>query len=177
MTLALPCKVYPMTQEDKALLKLLQEQEKKGYICPSISPYTSPFFFIQKKDRKLRPVQDYRHINDITISNQYPLLLITELLLVYVLETCFKYTFGPQECNITSKGHILLPIVHCKPLCHLSPFKAAQRGKEPGCDSPDAVKCAVDDAADHLLIDRIQISNFFPVVARTWSTMASDHLG
>jgi hypothetical protein len=78
---ALPCKIYPMTQEeDKSLLKFLQEQEAKGYICPSISPYTSPFFFIQKKDGKLRPVQDYRHINDITISNQYPLPLITDLL-------------------------------------------------------------------------------------------------
>jgi hypothetical protein len=43
-------------------------------------PYASPFFFIQKKDGKLRPVQDYRHINNITISNQYPLPLITDLL-------------------------------------------------------------------------------------------------
>jgi hypothetical protein len=78
---ALPCKVYPMTQqEDKLLLKFLQEQEAKGYIRPSISPYASPFFFIQKKDGKLCPVQDYRHINDITISNQYPLPLITDLL-------------------------------------------------------------------------------------------------
>jgi hypothetical protein len=78
---ALPCKVYPMTQdEDKSLLKFLQEQEAKGYIRPSISPYASPFFFIQKKDGKLRPVQDYRCINDITISNQYPLPLITDLL-------------------------------------------------------------------------------------------------
>jgi hypothetical protein len=78
---ALPCKVYPMTQEeDKGLLKFLREQEAKGYIRPSISPYASPFFFIQKKDGKLRPVQDYRRINDITISNQYPLPLITELL-------------------------------------------------------------------------------------------------
>jgi hypothetical protein len=78
---ALLCKVYPMTQEeDKGLLKFLKEQEAKGYIRPSISPYASPFFFIQKKDSKLRPVQDYRRINDITISNQYPLPLITELL-------------------------------------------------------------------------------------------------
>jgi hypothetical protein len=78
---ALPCKVYPMTQsKDQALLKFLTEQEAKGYICPSISPYASPFFFIQKKDSKLRPVQDYRRINDMTISNQYLLPLITDLL-------------------------------------------------------------------------------------------------
>jgi hypothetical protein len=30
---ALPCKIYPMTQEeDKSLLKWLNEQEAKGYI-------------------------------------------------------------------------------------------------------------------------------------------------
>jgi hypothetical protein len=69
-----------MQEEDKLLLKFLQEQEAKGYIRPSISPYASPFFFIKKKDGKLRPVQDYQHINDITISNQYPLPLITDLL-------------------------------------------------------------------------------------------------
>jgi hypothetical protein len=77
----LPCKVYPMTQsKDQALCKFLTEQEAKGYIRPSISPYASPFFFIQKKDGKLRPVQDYRRINNVTISNQYPLPLITDLL-------------------------------------------------------------------------------------------------
>jgi hypothetical protein len=49
-----------MTQEeDKSLLKWLNKQEAKGYIQPSISPYASPFFFIQKKDGKLCPVQDY----------------------------------------------------------------------------------------------------------------------
>jgi hypothetical protein len=70
-----------MTQsEDQALCKFLLEQEVKGYICPSISPYASPFFFIQKKDGKLRPVQDYRRINNMTISNQYLLPLITDLL-------------------------------------------------------------------------------------------------
>jgi hypothetical protein len=78
---ALECKVYPMTQdEDKSLLKFIQEQEAKGYIRPSKSPYASPFFFIKKKDGKLRPVQDYRHINDIMVSNQYPLPLISDLL-------------------------------------------------------------------------------------------------
>jgi hypothetical protein len=43
-----------MTQEeDKGLLKFLREQEAKGYIRPSISPYASPYFFIQKKVEKL----------------------------------------------------------------------------------------------------------------------------
>ena len=56
------------------------EQLEKGYIRPSKSQYASPFFFIDKKDRKLHPVQDYCHINDCTIRNQYPLPLITDLI-------------------------------------------------------------------------------------------------
>ena len=78
---AIGCNVYPMTQtEDKALDDWLDEQLAKGYIHPSISPYTSSFFFIKKKDGKLRPVQDYRNINKWTVRNQYPLPLITSLI-------------------------------------------------------------------------------------------------
>jgi hypothetical protein len=57
---AINCKVYPMTStEEKALDEFLDKQLAKGYIRPSISPYASSFFFIKKKDGKLRPVQDY----------------------------------------------------------------------------------------------------------------------
>ena len=78
---SISCKVYPMTrEEDEALDKWINEQLEKGYIEPSISPYASSFFFIKKKDGKLRPVQDYRTINSHTICNQYPLLLISDLI-------------------------------------------------------------------------------------------------
>ncbi len=40
----------------------------------------SPFFFVKKKDGKLRPVQDYRKLNKMTIKNRYPLPLISELM-------------------------------------------------------------------------------------------------
>ena len=66
--------------EDEALDDFLDEQLAKGYIRPSISPYASSFFFIKKKDDKLRPVQDYRKINQWTVRNQYPLPLITALI-------------------------------------------------------------------------------------------------
>ena len=36
-----------------------QENLEKGYIRPSQSPMASPFFFVDKKDGKLRPCQDY----------------------------------------------------------------------------------------------------------------------
>jgi len=52
---------------------------KTGRIRPSKSPMASPFFFVKKKDGSLRPTQDYRKLNDITIKNRYPLPLISEL--------------------------------------------------------------------------------------------------
>ena len=74
-------KVYQLTQdEQKALLEFVWEQQEKGYIRPSKSPYAVPFFFIKKKDRKLQPVQDYQHLNEWTIKNRYPLPLISELI-------------------------------------------------------------------------------------------------
>lgn len=78
---SLNCKVYPLTPaEQEAQSKMLEEHLKKGYIRPSNSPYASPFFFVKKKDGKLRPVQDYRQLNDLTIKNHYPLPLIPELI-------------------------------------------------------------------------------------------------
>ncbi len=54
------CKIYPTMQlEKEALHEFVKEQLAKGYIRPSKSPYSSPFFFIKKKDGKLRLVQDY----------------------------------------------------------------------------------------------------------------------
>ena len=77
----IPGKVYALTQiKQKALQEFLTEHLKKGYIRPSKSPYASPFFFIKKKDGKLRPVQDYRKVNEWTIRNRYPLPLIPELI-------------------------------------------------------------------------------------------------
>ncbi len=75
------CKIYPMTQGEKeSLAKFIKEQLAKGYIHPSKSPYSSPFFFIKKKSGELHPVQDYRRLNSLTIKNRYPLPLITELI-------------------------------------------------------------------------------------------------
>ena len=85
------CQVYPMTPlKDQALNTFIDNQLAKGHICPSISPYTSSFFFIKKKDDKLRPVQDYRTINKWTVRNQYPLPLIPSL--IYDLGGAHIYT-------------------------------------------------------------------------------------
>jgi len=77
----LNCKVYPLAEgQQEALDKFLDEHLAKGYIRQSNSPYTSPFFFVKKKDGKLRPVQDYRALNNWTVRNTYPLPLIKELI-------------------------------------------------------------------------------------------------
>ena len=56
-----------------------QTELDKGYIRPSQSPMASPFFYVKKKDGKLRPCQYYRYLNDWMIKNAYPLPLISEL--------------------------------------------------------------------------------------------------
>ena len=73
-------KVYPMpVNEQKELDDFLEENLRKGYIAPSKSPMASPVFFIKKKDGKLRLIQDYRKLNEITIKNRYPLPLASDI--------------------------------------------------------------------------------------------------
>ena len=60
--------------------EFIEENLKTGHIQPSKSPQASPFFFVKKKDGKLRLVQDYRYLNEHTVKNAYPLPLITNLI-------------------------------------------------------------------------------------------------
>ncbi|SJL07261.1 uncharacterized protein ARMOST_10604 [Armillaria ostoyae] len=77
----LDCKVYPLNRnEQEQLDKFLDENLDSGRITESKSPFASPFFFVKKKDGSLRPVQDYRKLNEMTIKNRYPLPLISELI-------------------------------------------------------------------------------------------------
>ena len=74
-------KNYNLTlAEQLELDNFLKENLEKGYIRPSESPMASPFFFVSKKDGKLRPCQDYRYLNDWTIKNSYPLPLILDIM-------------------------------------------------------------------------------------------------
>ena len=78
---AVDCKIYPLNRnEQEQLDEFLKENLETGRIQPSKSPMASPFFFVKKKDGKLRPVQDYRRLNEMTIKNRYPLPLIGELI-------------------------------------------------------------------------------------------------
>ena len=58
----------------------MKDQLRKGYIRPSKSPQTSPVFFMPKKDRKKRMVQDYQYLNSWMVKNNYLLPLILDLI-------------------------------------------------------------------------------------------------
>jgi len=63
----------------KALKEFL-DKHLKWTICCSTASIASPFFFIQKKEGSLRPVQDYQALNEVTVKDMYPLLLIPDLI-------------------------------------------------------------------------------------------------
>ena len=74
-------KLYLLNPEELAACQaFVDENMKTGRIRPSKSPQASPFFFIKKKDRKLRPVQDYCYLNERTVKNAYPLPLVSDLI-------------------------------------------------------------------------------------------------
>ena len=74
-------KIYPLSPTEQAELdKFLEENLASGRIRPSKSPMAAPFFFVKKKEGTLRPVQDYRKLNAMTVKNAYPLPLIAEVI-------------------------------------------------------------------------------------------------
>ena len=68
---SLPGRLLPLTQEEiMEVHKFVDEHLKRGTIQESWSPYAANFFFVKKKDRKLRPIQDYRPLNKWTIRTE-----------------------------------------------------------------------------------------------------------
>jgi hypothetical protein len=53
----LPARLLPLNRmEQEEMQKFVEEHLQRGTIRESWSPYAANFFFIKKKDRKLRPV-------------------------------------------------------------------------------------------------------------------------
>ena len=58
-------KVYLLSREKREeVCKFINKQLRKGYIRPSKSPQTALVFFVGKKNRKKRMVQDYWYLNE-----------------------------------------------------------------------------------------------------------------
>ena len=73
-------KVYSLSpEEQKATEDFLDENLRTGKIHPSNSLQASLFFFVKKKDSGLHPCQDYHYVNEHTVCDAYPLLLISNL--------------------------------------------------------------------------------------------------
>ena len=73
-------RVYPLSRDKKEeVQKFVNEHLKKEYIRPSKLSQTLPVFFVGKKDRRKHMVIDYRRLNKQMVKNNYPLLLITDL--------------------------------------------------------------------------------------------------
>jgi len=66
--------------ELEALKKYLEENLTKSFIRHSSSPTGAPVLFVKKGYGSLRLCVDYQDLNEITVKNCYPLLLIQETL-------------------------------------------------------------------------------------------------
>ncbi|GAA6098186.1 receptor-type tyrosine-protein phosphatase gamma-like [Tachysurus ichikawai] len=69
-------RIFPLSQPEAiAMTEYIQEDLKKGFICPSVSPVSS-----RRRKGGLRPCIDYRALNDITVKFRYPLPLVPSAL-------------------------------------------------------------------------------------------------
>ena len=80
-----------MSREEKEKVReFIEEQLRKEYIRLLKLSQTLPVFFVGKKNRKKRIVQDYRYLNKETVKNNYPLPLISDL--INTMETKKMFT-------------------------------------------------------------------------------------
>ena len=77
----LNAKAYAMTlKKEEAFNQWLDEQSKARLIVKLKLRYVAPCFYIPKKNGLLWLVQDYRKLNQVTIKDKTPLLLIEEVI-------------------------------------------------------------------------------------------------
>ena len=72
-------KIYPILAERSEILrKYIDKNVIKDFIRKSILPAGYPILWVPKKDGTLKLYVDYLLLNNITVKNSYPLLLISE---------------------------------------------------------------------------------------------------
>jgi hypothetical protein len=65
--------------ELKELQMNLEKLLKKGYICPSVSPWGAPVLFVKNKDGTLRLCTVFGKLNKVVVKNKYHLSRIDDL--------------------------------------------------------------------------------------------------
>ena len=71
---------YRMPSNDlEEVKKQINELLEKGYIRRSSSPWGAPVLLVEKKNKSLRMVVDYRALNEVKIKNKYLLPMINDL--------------------------------------------------------------------------------------------------
>ena len=74
-------KIYLLSRvEREEVQEFIKDQLRKRYIRPSKSPQILSVFFVPKKDKKKRMMQDYWYLNSWTVKNNYLLPLILDLI-------------------------------------------------------------------------------------------------
>ena len=118
----------------------LTDQLSKGYIHPSNFQKTSPVFFVPKKDGKKCMVQDYLYLNKWTIKNNYPLLLISQLVdklkgckLFMKMDLCWGYNNMQIHEGDEWKSVFVIHKGAFKPLVMYSPSGRALLQGKPQC--------------------------------------------
>ena len=72
---------YRMSHSQKDVVEsLIKEMLKNSEIRPSHSPFSSPIILVRKKDKSWRFCIDFRGLNDLTVKNKFPILVIEDLL-------------------------------------------------------------------------------------------------
>lgn len=70
-------RLYKLSRPEREAMEIyIKDSLAAGLIRPSSSPVGAGFFFVDKRDKTLRPCIDYRGLNEITVKNKYPLPLI-----------------------------------------------------------------------------------------------------
>lgn len=91
--------------KSESIKKYIEEELAKGLISPS----AAGFFFVTKKDGRLRPCIDYRGLNEITVKFRYPLPLVPaaleQLRTAKFFSKLLLQAWSRKEAHI-SNGHL-----------------------------------------------------------------------
>ncbi len=71
----------------------IKEMKEQGIIADSRSPWNSPLFLVPKRDGSFKPVIDFRKVNEVTVGEQFPLPVLSDLFMN--LGEGNKYFFVP----------------------------------------------------------------------------------